>query len=134
MTTPSSPRPASNSALVHGYLQRVVNQRDLTAVDELVSSEYRGGGYGWPADVESLREFYRWQSSARPDWNIEVQQTIEVAECVVVHAYAGGAIAVDERGAPLVAPRVGAVEWLAMYRVENDLIVEIQVLALRDRQ
>lgn len=63
-----------------------------------------------------------------------MRQTIEVADCVVVHAYAGGAIAEDEGGAPLVAPRIGAVEWLAMYRVESDRIAEIQVLALRDRQ
>lgn len=121
------------AAFVRDYLRRVVNARDLTAVDELVSPSYRGGGHGWPPDVRTLRDFYRWQSETRPDWTIDVQQTAEVAGCVVVRAYAGGTIAHDERGRPLAAPTSRAVEWLAMYRIQDGLITEIQVLALRDR-
>ena len=125
--------PANPIQFVCGYLQRVVNERDLTAVDEFVSPRYHGSGYGWPADVGALSDFYRWQSQTRPDWTIDVQEAMEVAGCVVVRAYAGGTISNDEGGRPLAAPAARAVEWLAKYRLEDGLIVEIQVLALRVR-
>lgn len=122
-----------SAALVRAYLDRVVNQRDLSAVDDLVSPEYLGSGHGWPHDLAALREFYAWQATARPDWSIDVQETVEVGDCVVVRAHAGGTIAGDEHGRPLAAPTHRAVEWLAMYRIEQARIVEIRVLALRDR-
>ena len=121
------------AALVREYLHRVVNRHELGAVDDFVSAEYRGSGHGWPSDLTALQEFYRWQVATRPDWLIEVQETVEVGGCVVVRAYAGGAIADLEQERPLAAPTHRAVEWLAMYRVEDERIMEIQVLALRDR-
>ncbi len=133
MSMPKPSTAAPMGAFVGGYLQRVVNDRDLTAVDELVSRSYRGSGYGWPPDAQALREFYQWQSETRPDWAIDVQETVEVGGCVVVRAYAGGTIAGDEHGRPLAAPTTRAVEWLAMYRIEDGLITEIQVLGLRNR-
>ena len=133
MSMQAAPTTTPMDAFVRGYLHRVVNTRDLTAVDDLVSPSYRGRGYGWPEDVDALRAFYRWQAGSRPDWTIDVQQTVEVAGCVVVRAYAGGTIADDEQGRPLAAPTQHAVEWMAMYRIENCLITEIEVLALRER-
>jgi hypothetical protein len=121
------------SGFVRDYLERVVNERDLSAVDELVSADYRGGGFGWPEDVTALRDFYRWQAASRPDWAIEVQETVEVDGCVVVRAFAGGTITDDEHGRPLAAPAQRAVEWLAMYRLAAGQITEIRVLELRER-
>ncbi|GAC1332015.1 MAG: hypothetical protein NVSMB13_20500 [Mycobacteriales bacterium] len=133
MSAPRMPTEDTMAAFVRRYLHRVVNLGDLSAVEELVSPSYRGGGYGWPGDINALREFYRWQAQTRPDWTIEVQQTVEVGGCVVVRAFAGGTIARDEHGRPLAAPTSRAVEWLTMYRVESEMITEIRVLALRDR-
>ena len=119
--------------LVLAYLERVVNQRDLSAVDELVDPSYVGSGSAWPADRESLRAFYRWQAVSRPDWHIDVQQTVAVGESVVVRALAGGTVSATETGRPLAAPESRAVEWLAAYRVSGGLITAIDVLAIRDR-
>jgi predicted SnoaL-like aldol condensation-catalyzing enzyme len=106
-------------AFVRGYLDRVVNRRDLTAVDDLVSQEYTGGGYGWPATRDDLRRFYEEQARTRPAWRVDVRETVEVGDCVAVRALAG-----DESR---------RVDWLAYYRVADVTIREITVLALVPR-
>jgi hypothetical protein len=126
-------QPERPSDLVQGYLQRVVNDHDVTGVDELVSADYRGSGHGWPVTRPELAAFYEWQCSTRPDWRIEVQDVVEVADWVVVRAHAGGTVTQDEQGRPLAAPRAGAVEWLAAYRVVEGLITRIDLLAIRRR-
>jgi hypothetical protein len=118
---------------VRRYLDAVVNQRDLAALDAMVSADYRGGGHGWPHDLPALRAFYRWQAAARPDWRVEVQETVEVGDCVVVRAFAGGAIAARERHRPEAAPSLDSVEWLAVYRISDELISDIDILAIRGR-
>jgi hypothetical protein len=55
--------------------------------------------------LPDLRSFYEWQAATRPDWHIDVQETIEVDDCVVVRAHAHGAISQDETGRPLAARR-----------------------------
>jgi hypothetical protein len=75
--------------LVAEYVERVVNRRDLSAVDELVSTEYRGSGPDWPTTLEELRQFYRRQARDRPDWHIEIRETVELGDSVVVLARAG---------------------------------------------
>lgn len=111
---------------VRAYLDRVVNRRDLSAVDELVDPAYRGSGFDWPADREALREFYAWQARERPDWHIDVQETVEVGDCIVVRALAGGTVVEDGTAVRR------AVEWLAAYRLAGGRLVEIQVLALKE--
>lgn len=71
--------------IVRDYLERVVNQRDVTAVDDLVAADYQGFGHGWPADVDALRQFYIRQAEFWPDWRIHVQETMEL-NYVFVHA------------------------------------------------
>ena len=105
------------------YLQRAVNGHDLGAVDELVDPAYRGSGHGWPEDVASLRAFYAWQHQERPDWRIEVQETVELGDSVAVRATAGGTAGGARRD----------VEWLATYRIKAGRILEIRVLALQER-
>src|ERR1043165_1190327 len=104
---------------VTAYLARVVNQRDVTAVDEMVAPDYAGGGYGWPQTLAELRAFYEWQAATRPDWHIDVQETVAAGDCVVVRAEASGTVAEDERGQPLAAPMASHVEWLAAYWVSD---------------
>jgi hypothetical protein len=109
--------------LVRTYVDRVVNRRDITAVDELVAPDYTGGGLGWPVDREQLRRFYQDQVRERPDWHIDVQETVEVGDTVVVRARAGGTV-VEE------IPRRKYLEWLAHYRIEEGLIREIRLLSV----
>ena len=101
------------------YIDRVVNRGDADAVGELVAPGYTGHGHGWPADREALREFYAHQARARPDWRIDVQETLEVGEWVAVRAHAGDASR--------------QVEWLALYRVDDDRVAEIRIVALEER-
>lgn len=112
---------------VRAYLERVVNDRNLSAVDELIAQDYRGSGEGWPQTVGELRAFYAEQARARPDWHIDVQETVELGEVVVVRARAGGTVL--DGG----TPRVKRLEWLASYRVRDGLIREINLLSLVDR-
>ncbi len=120
--------------IVRGYLERVVNSRDVTAVDDLVASDYRGFGHGWPADVDALRQFYVRQAELRPDWRIDVQETMELDDVVAVRAYAGGIVSHDAGGSPLVTPYRKDVEWLTVYRIRDSRIKEITLLAVRNRE
>ena len=120
------------TGLARAYLERVVNRRDLAAVDELVAPSYQGSGHGWPEDLPALKAFYAWQARSRPDWHIDVQESVEVGDHVAVRAFAGGTIMAGD-DSPGAAPTVGAVEWLAVYRFEEDRIAEIQVLEVRQR-
>jgi hypothetical protein len=102
------------------FIQRVVNEHDLSAVDEMVSPEYRGTGADWEelaSNIEVLREFYRRQATYRPDWRIDIQETIELGEYVAVRAYAHGIQAFDEDGTPRRPPFPTEVEWLSVNRI-----------------
>ena len=114
----------SLSDLVTEYIQRVVNTRDLAAVDELVAPQYRGTGPGWPATIDELRRFYRAQMQERPDWHIDVQETIELGDSVVVRAHAFGTV-IDGN-----SRSSAGVDWLTHYRVVNGRITEINLLTL----
>lgn len=118
---------------VRSYLETVVNQRDTAAVTAMVATDYAGRGHGWPQDRPALIEFYQWQAATRPDWRVDVQATVELGDCVVVRALAGGTIARDEHGRPTAAPSSQSVEWLAAYRVRDRLITGIEVLAVVER-
>jgi predicted SnoaL-like aldol condensation-catalyzing enzyme len=109
-------------AFVREYIDRVVNRNELAAVDDLVSADYRGSGYGWPEDAEALRRFYAHQAEVRPDWTINVQETVEVGDWVAVRALAGGTLGERRRD----------VEWLAAYRICGGQITEIHLLALEN--
>ena len=129
----ADPQPESLDLWVRRYLQRVVNDRDVGAVDELVAPDYAGFGAGWPADRDELRAFYTWQAAYRSDWHIDVKATVEVADWVAVRADAGGSVAFDTANQPLAVPYRRAVEWLAVFRVERGLLVETRILAVRGR-
>ena len=80
-------------AFVRDYIRRVVNEHDITAVDEVVSPEHRGtgaDGHRLAPDFDALRLFYLRQATQRPDWHIDIRETIEVADYVAVRALAGG--------------------------------------------
>lgn len=109
---------------VRTYIDRVVNQRDITAVDECVSQSYRGSGPDWPTDRETLRRFYEKQYADRPHWHIDVQETVQLGDSVVARALAGGPVVVDGTA---VTKRL---EWLAHYRLQDGLITEINLLSL----
>lgn len=119
--------------LVREYLDRVVNRHELAAVDELVSGDYRGTGPGWPPDLANLRQFYEFQAQFRPDWRIDVQETVAVGDHVAVRAYAGGTIAHDEAGTPLEAAFRKDIEWLAVYRFAGGRVAEVNFLTAVDR-
>lgn len=115
-------------AFVRDYLDRVVNRHEVAAVERLVAPDYRGGGHGWPATRDDLRAFYAEQARNRPDWRIDVQETVQVGDSVVVRAHAGGTVMAGG------FPAQRRVEWLANYRVTDRTIREITVLALLDRE
>jgi hypothetical protein len=108
---------------VSSYIERAVNRRDLTALDEMVSPQYTGRGPGWPTTIDELRQFYLDQIRDRPDWRIDIQETIEVGDSVVVRALAGGTVVVEGVG------QRRRLEWLAHYRVVGQRITEINLLA-----
>jgi predicted SnoaL-like aldol condensation-catalyzing enzyme len=112
------------SQLVAEYIERVVNRRDVTAVDDTVAPDYVGSGHGWPATREALRSFYETQAHTRPDWHIDIKETVEVGDSVVVRAHAGGTVTEDDH-----AERQ-RVEWLTHYRIREAQIIEINVLTV----
>lgn len=114
------------------YIERVVNQHDTSAIDEIVSPDYVGGGHGWAEKIEDLREFHGRQSRTRPDWRIDVQETVEVGEWVAVRAFAGGEEACHEDGSPQSPPVLTSVEWLSIIRVVDRRIAEIRLVSWVD--
>jgi hypothetical protein len=123
-------------ALIRDFIEQVVNEHDLSAIDkalnEMVSPEYRGTGSEWQhlaPDFEALRAFYRRQAIQRPDWRIDIQETIEVGEYVAVRALAGGKLALDDDGEPRQPPFPTAGEWLSVNHMVNGKIIEGRVVA-----
>jgi hypothetical protein len=123
-------------AFMRDFIERVVNEHDLNAIDEaveeMVSLEYRGSGSEWlrlAPDFEALRAFYRRQATQRPDWRIDIQETIEVGEYVAVRALAGGKQALDDAGAPRKPPFPTAGEWLSVNHIVNGKLIEGRVVA-----
>ena len=108
----------------------MVNKHDMTAVDDLVSPYYTGGGYGWADNIEAPREFYDRQHRTRPDWRIDIQQTTEVGEWIAVRALAGGDEAYNEDGSPQSPPYLTSVEWLTIFHVVEHKIVESRVISV----
>jgi predicted SnoaL-like aldol condensation-catalyzing enzyme len=123
MPGPDRGRAGPLEVFVSSYIERVVNGQDLTALDEMVSPRYTGHGLEWPTTIDELRQFYIDQVRDRPDWHIDIQETVEVGDSVVVRAVAGGTVLVDG-----VAQR-RRLEWLAHYRVVGQRITEINLLA-----
>jgi len=122
----------SLGTFIRAYLQRVVNERDITAVDSLVSPDFRGSGNGWPADIAGLREFYRDQARRRPDWHIDVRETIEVGEWVAVRALAGGTVVTNALEMTDGAPFEKSIEWMALFRVVSGQIAETKLVSVVD--
>lgn len=115
---------------IRTYIQRVVNQHDTSAFDDMVSPSYSGGGHGWAENIEALRAFYDRQHRLRPDWHIDVQGTTEVGEWVAVRAIAGGNEAYNEDGSPQSPPFLTSVEWLAIFRVVEGRITETRIISV----
>ena len=118
-------------AFVRDYIRRVVNEHDIAAVDELVSPDYRGTGSDWQRlapDIDALRAFYARQAVQRPDWRIDIQETIEVGDYVAVRAVAGGEQAFDDDGAPRRPPFPTGAEWLAVFHVVEHRVLEGRVV------
>jgi len=116
---------------IRDYIGRVVNEHDISAVDEMVSPDYRGTGPEWQRlapDFEALRAFYQRQATQRPDWCIDIQESIEVGEYVAVRALASGKQAFDDDGARRRPPFPTEVEWLTVYHVVEGRIVESRVV------
>ena len=116
---------------IRRFIQRVVNEHDVSGVDDMVSPDYRGSGSEWQhlaPDFKTLREFYQRQAAQRPDWRIDIQETIELGENVVARAYAHGTEAFDDNGARRQPPFPTAVEWLAAYHVVGGKIHEGRVI------
>jgi SnoaL-like domain len=119
---------------IRDFIGRVVNAHDVgaidQAVDQLVSPDYVGTGPEWhhlAPDFDALRAFYHRQAIQRPDWRIDIQETIEVGEYVAVRALAGGTQALDEDGAPR-PPFPTGVEWMSVTHVVDGKIVEGHVV------
>ncbi len=126
---------AALGAFIRDFIERVVNRHDLEgidqALDQMVSGDYVGTGSDWgrfASDFDSLRAFYHRQAIQRPDWHIDVHETIEVGEYVAVRALAAGKEALDDEGAPRQPPFPTAVEWLAVYHVVDGVILDSQVV------
>lgn len=117
---------------IREYIERVVNQQDLSAVDEMVSSAFVGAGPDWPGTFQELREFYARQHRARPDWRIHIQETVAVGEWSAVRALAGGEKAYHEDGSPQSPPFVTSLEWLTIYRIVDRKILEIRLVSVVD--
>lgn len=107
---------------VTAYIDRVVNRRDVTALDDMVAAEYRGSGAGWPTTIEQLRQFYETQARDRPDWHIDVEEAVELRDSVVIRAHAYGTVRDSGQA------RTKSLHWLTHYRVVDRRITEINVL------
>ena len=90
----------------------------------MVSSDYVGSSPEWPTHIDERRRFYVHQMHDRPDWHIDVHDTVELGDSVVASAKASGTVAVDGR------PRRKRLEWLTHYRVVDRRITEINVLTV----
>jgi steroid delta-isomerase-like uncharacterized protein len=78
LLVPSVSRAQDNQALVRRYLEEVINQGKLDAIDELVASDYQGHGTGAPEvkGSEGLKQRLTQLRTAFPDVHITIEDMV----------------------------------------------------------
>jgi hypothetical protein len=108
----------------------VVNEHDVSGVDDMVSPDYRGSGSEWQhlaPDFKTLREFYNGKLPNGRTGASTSRRPSSLAN-TSSRAYAHGTEAFDDNGAPRRPPFPTAVEWLAAYHVVGGKIHEGRVI------
>jgi steroid delta-isomerase-like uncharacterized protein len=78
LVVPSAPRAEDNQALVRRYLEEVINQGKLAAIDELDAPDYIGHGIGAPEvkGIEGLKQRLTLLRTAFPDVHITIEDVV----------------------------------------------------------
>lgn len=81
---PSTARAQDNQALVRRYLEEVINQGKLAAIDEIVASDYMGHAIGSPEvkGREGLKQRLTMLRTAFPDVHITVDDMVAAGDKV----------------------------------------------------
>lgn len=94
-----------NKASFRAVTERIVNQRDLSAVDEVFAPEFvdRSAPPGAPTGAPAIKAYYTSLFSAFPDFHYSVDDVIDVGDKVVGRCTASGTM----QGAYLRLPPTG---------------------------
>lgn len=111
-------------ALVHDYVERIWNQADLAALDELTTPTFRywfGGQAG--RDHAEMRELVTMLHTAFPDWKVQIVEIVAEENTVFIHWKAS----VTHLGTFLGFPATGkqiAVNGINKYHIAKDKVAE----------
>lgn len=109
-------------SLVRGYIERVWNQGDATALGELTAPGFKYNLGGQPArDRSGFEEFLAAMRQAFPDWRVQIDQVVVGTEAVAVRWHGQVTHEGSFRG---IAPtgRTIRVVGINVYTIEDGLI------------
>lgn len=115
-----------NAALVHRFLQEVVNEGRAESIDDLMSADYvmHGGSLGDYVGLPAYKQFLAANGAgAFTDMHLEVTQTLTEGDHVYVLFTNSGTNTGEFMGMAATG-RYAKWNGTALYRIENDRIAE----------
>ena len=114
-----------NKRLYTRLANEVLNEKDLSVVDELIDVDFveHVAGQRRPVGVEGFKAARRRRNAAFPDWHVTVQDLIAEGDKVVVRAIGQGTHRGEFMRISPTEKRV-TVGWIAIYRVANGKLAE----------
>ena len=108
-----------NRAVVLRYMEEVVNQKNLDALDEVMAEDWIAHNPGEPNGREGLRQFFAGMFEQFPEIHADVKRVVAQGDLVVVHSHYTASEA--DRGNDW-APNSSATA--DFFRLEEGMIVE----------
>src|SRR5258706_15317534 len=114
-----------NKRLYQRLADEVLNKKDLSVVDELLSVDFAEhvGGQRRQVGIEGFKAARRRRNAAFPDWHVVVDDLVAEGDKVVVRATGGGTHTGEFMGIAPTGKRI-SVTWIAIYRVANGRLAE----------
>lgn len=115
----------TNKRLYIRLAEAVLNEKDLSVVDELISSEFveHAGGQRRKVGTEGFKAARRRRNAAFPDWHVVIDDLIAEGDKVVVRATGSGTHLGEFMAIAPTGKKV-SVSWIAIYRIENGKLAE----------
>ena len=124
----------ANKAIIRRYIEQL-NQRNEAVIDELVAEDFTvstlhaisGDASGPAVGRDTVRQGYRRNTTAFPDYQVTVEQLIAEGDIVVMHWTHRGTHTEDFLGVPATGREIRGAA-ISIYRIVDGKIAEVWAL------